>query len=80
MFIKSLLGGVTADELLKAGLKLFSNEECAEIFKNESSLMNGIIDSQLCAGDSTKDACQVPTSSHSTHSTHIASFSSKFLY
>lgn len=60
MFIKSFLGGVAADELLKADLKLFSNEECAQGYKNEGSLMNGIVDSQLCAGSTEmKDACQV---------------------
>ncbi|KAG4075686.1 hypothetical protein HA402_003511 [Bradysia odoriphaga] len=53
-------GGRAANELLKAELKLFSNEECAAAYQNERSLTNGIVDSQLCAGDSTgmKDTCQ----------------------
>lgn len=42
-------------------MKLFSNDECGAAFKNERSLSNGIVDSQVCAGDLTgmKDTCQV---------------------
>lgn len=42
-------------------MKIFSNDDCAAGYQNDRSLKNGIVESQLCAGDSTgeKDTCQV---------------------
>lgn len=61
MFVQSFTGGVAANKLLKVSLQLFNNEQCSTAYKNERSLTNGIVDSQLCAGDSTgmRDTCQV---------------------
>ncbi|XP_037029826.1 serine protease snake-like [Bradysia coprophila] len=53
-------GGVASNELLKVDLKILNNSECSTLYQNERSLNLGIIDSQLCAGDSAaeKDTCQ----------------------
>lgn len=42
-------------------LKIFNNDECTVGFRDDRSLKDGIVESQLCAGDSTgeKDTCQV---------------------
>lgn len=55
------LGGKSSNELLKVDLKIFNNDECANGYKNENSLKNGLMNNQLCAGDSAgeKDTCQV---------------------
>lgn len=46
---------------MKVDLKIFDNEECNVGYQNQRMLKNGIVESQLCAGDSTgeKDTCQV---------------------
>ncbi|KAJ6640317.1 Serine protease snake [Pseudolycoriella hygida] len=53
-------GGKSSSQLLKVDLKIFSNNECTNGYKNDRSLINGIVESQLCAGDSAgeKDTCQ----------------------
>lgn len=52
---------MASNELLKVDLKIFSNDDCSVGYQNDRSLMNGIVESQLCAGDITgaKDTCQV---------------------
>lgn len=54
-------GGMASNKLLKVDLQIFNSDECALGYQSERSLRNGIMDSQVCAGDSTgeKDTCQV---------------------
>lgn len=56
-----MLGGRSSNELLKVDLKIFNKDECTVGYQNEPSLDKGIVESQLCAGDSSgeKDTCQV---------------------
>lgn len=53
-------GGMASNVLLKVDLKIVNNTECSNLYRNEPSLNRGIVDSQLCAGDSIseKDTCQ----------------------
>lgn len=55
------LGGKASNGLLKVDLTIYSNDECTDGYRNDISLKDGIVESQLCAGDSTgeKDTCQV---------------------
>ena len=55
------LGGRPSESLLKASLDIFDNKVCVDAYGTERTLKNGIIDSQLCAGDLTgeRDTCQV---------------------
>lgn len=57
----AIIGGVSSNQLLKVDLKLFDSDECTAGYRGESSLGNGIIESQICAGDATgqRDTCQV---------------------
>lgn len=50
------VGGKSSDELLKADLDLFSIQECSESYSpdDDDDLPQGIISSQLCAGDVTR--------------------------
>lgn len=51
--------GQPSDELLKVSLHITSNERCNTFFQRFQALKNGIIDTQLCAGDDheEKDTC-----------------------
>lgn len=51
--------GQASDDLLKVSLKLISNERCDGFFQRFNALKNGIVDSQLCAGDDVeeRDTC-----------------------
>lgn len=52
--------GQPSDELLKVSLKFFDNKQCDSFFERFNALKNGIVESQLCAGDEKdeKDTCQ----------------------
>lgn len=53
--------GDSSSELLKVSLKQVTNEECNTVYSQQfSALRQGIIDTQMCAGDDTeeKDTCQ----------------------
>ncbi|XP_055301455.1 serine protease snake-like [Sitodiplosis mosellana] len=51
--------GRPSDELLKVQLNFITNERCNGFYQRFGALKNGIIDSQLCAGDDVeeKDTC-----------------------
>lgn len=53
--------GVKSDELLKVNLAIIQNEVCSPYFESTRNLVNGIIDTQICAGSLSedKDTCQV---------------------
>ena len=53
-------GGSGSQDLLKVKLHLFDNSACQEEYSGDRKLSNGIINSQLCAGDESgeKDTCQ----------------------
>lgn len=52
--------GVASTNLLKVSLKVISNEQCSPVYNRYSSLRQGIVESQMCAGDDSeeKDTCQ----------------------
>lgn len=54
------LGGKPSTGLLKADLTLVANSVCSAGYIGESSLVDGILPSQICAGDETgeRDTCQ----------------------
>lgn len=43
--------GESSDNLLKVELQLFDNQKCIESYPKELRLPNGIVDTQVCAGD-----------------------------
>lgn len=49
-----------SDELLKVPLNMYSNKECNQAYEKSRQIPNGIIDSQLCAGNrgGHQDTCQ----------------------
>lgn len=53
-----------SDNLLKADVKIFENDQCKEYYDKTRTLRHGIIESQVCAGDKSGDnagsdgACQ----------------------
>lgn len=51
--------GQSSNELLKVSLKLITNRQCDGYFQRFNALKDGIIDSQLCAGDDIeeRDTC-----------------------
>lgn len=51
--------GLPSEELLKVSLKLITNERCDSLYERFNALRNGIVKSQLCAGDDyeEKDTC-----------------------
>lgn len=51
--------GQVSSELLKVSLKVITNQRCDGYFQRFNALKNGIIDSQLCAGDDVeeRDTC-----------------------
>lgn len=51
--------GQPSNELQKVSLKLITNQRCNGLFQRFTSLKNGIIDSQVCAGEDLeeKDTC-----------------------
>lgn len=51
--------GRPSNELLKVSLKMITNQRCDGFFHRFNALKNGIIDSQLCAGDDVeeRDTC-----------------------
>lgn len=51
--------GQPSNELLKVSLKFIENQRCDGFFQRFNALKNGIIDSQLCAGDDVeeRDTC-----------------------
>lgn len=53
--------GLKSDDLLKVDLSLIDTDVCRPYFEPSSNLINGIIDTQICAGSLTenKDTCQV---------------------
>lgn len=53
--------GDSSTELLKVSLKMITNDQCNTVYNHQfSALRQGIIDSQICAGDDSeeKDTCQ----------------------
>lgn len=67
-------GGKSSNELLKVDLTIFNNDECTLGYQNERLLKDGIVESQLCAGDSAgeKDTCQVKNLPLSTKDNNFA--------
>lgn len=61
IYINILLAGRASDSLLKVELQIVDNQKCFEGYTTDSLLGDGILDSQICAGDTTgiKDTCQV---------------------
>ncbi|XP_073819749.1 transmembrane protease serine 9-like [Musca autumnalis] len=57
---KEFFAGPGSDTLLKAHLSLMPNKECSEYYKNDTTLPQGILDTQLCARDrvNNSDTCQ----------------------
>lgn len=53
--------GLKSDELLKVNLTIIDTEVCRPYFESSRNLVNGIIDTQICAGSlsENKDTCQV---------------------
>lgn len=51
--------GQSSDDLLKVSLHLINNERCNGFFQKFQAIKDGIIDTQLCAGDDVeeKDTC-----------------------
>lgn len=51
--------GQPSDELLKVSLNIITNERCNSLYQPFNALRNGIIDTQVCAGDDyeEKDTC-----------------------
>lgn len=48
-------GGQSSDELLKGFLSIVENSECQKHYSEDTDeLRDGVISSQLCAGDSTR--------------------------
>lgn len=47
--------GQTSDELQKASLDIYPNNNCSKFYEQDNDdLPNGIIQTQMCAGDATK--------------------------
>ncbi|XP_061398235.1 serine protease snake-like [Musca vetustissima] len=57
---KEFFAGPGSDTLLKAYLSIMPNGECTEYYKNDTTLSQGIRDTQLCARDTIRnsDTCQ----------------------
>lgn len=51
--------GQQSDDLLKVSLHFTTNEHCSTFYEQFQAIKNGIIDSQICAGDDNeeKDTC-----------------------
>lgn len=51
--------GKPSDDLLKVSLKVIDNQRCGSIFEQYQALRNGILGSQMCAGDDVeeRDTC-----------------------
>lgn len=52
--------GDQSDDLLKVSLHLIGNKRCNGFYEKSTPLIDGIIDSQICAGDEVeeKDTCR----------------------
>jgi secreted trypsin-like serine protease len=50
-------GGSSSNELLKATLKIVSNDECRNSYPPDDSIAFGILPTQLCAYEEGKDTC-----------------------
>lgn len=47
--------GASSESLLKGSLNLISNHECNQSYADEDNTPDGIIPSQICAGDPKKE-------------------------
>lgn len=60
IIVCALPGGDRSDDLLKVQLNIFRNNECDAFFDRTRKLPDGIVESQLCAGNrgGRKDTCE----------------------
>lgn len=60
--------GNPSDDLLKVSLKVIDNRRCTSIFERYQQLRQGILDSQICAGDDVdeRDTCNGDSGRHTT--------------
>lgn len=67
--------GLPSNELLKVSLKLIDNYRCDRVFQRftSNSLKNGIIETQLCAGDDKdeKDTCSGDSGNYNKNQFHF---------
>lgn len=71
--------GKPSDDLLKVSLKMIDNQRCTSIFERFQALRNGILQSQMCAGDDVeeRDTCNGDSGKSSENLSIVCSVFSK---